>query len=57
MTILGNGGRGYGKTRVIKSYTEKARSGRGFTAKRLQPGKRRDFIARIARKAARSYGA
>lgn len=51
------GGRGYGKVKVIKSYTEKARSGRGFTAKRLQPGKRRDFIARIARKAARSYGA
>jgi hypothetical protein len=43
--------------RVIKSYSEKARSGKVYRAKRQQPGKRRDFIARIARKTARSYGA
>lgn len=50
-------GRGTGKVKVIKAYSEKGRKGQKYSAKRLQVGKRRDFIARIARKAARSYGA
>lgn len=54
---MSNGGRGYGSLKVIKAYSEKARSGKAYRAKRSQPGKRRDFIARIARKTARSYGA
>lgn len=44
-----------GSLRVIKSYSERDRHGKVVTAKRLQPGKRRDFIARIARKAQARY--
>jgi hypothetical protein len=45
-----------GGRKVIKSYAEKDRHGEVKRAKRSQPGKRRDLISRIARKAQARYG-
>jgi hypothetical protein len=37
-------------TPVIKQYKEQGRSGETYTAQRLPPGERRDFLPRIKRK-------
>jgi len=35
---------------VIKQYKEQGRHGETYTAKRLPPGERRDFLPRVKRK-------